>query len=371
MKWIDLIRLAARTLKGRWAALPVVGVAVAAFCLCFAGAVFTTVQQEKALPYELIVSSEGAVKLSDRIIAEISNIPDVVAVTAVLHVPVTIKTGKYAAQLTLAGMDAAYLREPFSQGSGFPDSSVMPYIVLNDAACKLFSDGETSSDKETPEIDWLSAGFSLQIGEGGLGVTSKVCGILAEEEKKSGQEPVSYISLSAAKQLLRKSGQSTDYSTAHVRVPNIGEAHSVSRAIAALGMTVTNSNEESQARWDAALKEIGYLLAMGVLGLLCSAVLLSAQRKILDFEQKGALEMLRWLGMRRRDMIGLFLLKSLMLLFSGIAAGLIVGLSLPSFLPPELAGASYFTLSIPPGVAAASAVICIAAGLVPFIKRHF
>ncbi len=369
MKWVDLIKLAAKNLKGRWAALPVAGVAAAAFCLCFAGAIFTTVQQEKTLPYELIVSSEGAVKLSDSKIAEITEIPDVVDATAVLQVPVNIKTGKYSAQLTLAGVDAAYLKEPFSQGNSFPDSSVMPYIVLNDAACRQFLDGETAPGNEPPEIDWLNAGFSLQTGADGQGIISKVCGILTKEENDDDQAPAAYISLSAAKQLLRKSGQSTDYTAAHVRVINIGQAESVSKAIAALGMTVTNSNEELQAQWDAALKEMGYLIVIGVFCLLGSSVLFSARRKVFILEQERALDMLGWLGMKQKDINRLFLLQALTLSFLGIAIGLIVSLSLPSFLTMELVETSLFTLPIPFGVVAGSVLICVAVSLFSLLDR--
>jgi hypothetical protein len=359
MKWIDLFKLAIKDLKGQWATLPVAAVAVAAFCLCYAGAIITTVQQEKALPYELIVSVESAAKLSDGIIAQIAEIPDVVAVTAVLNVPVTIKTGKYASQFTLAGVEAEYLNESFSQGGSFPEDSVMPYVVLNDSSCKLFSKGGKDSEAEAPEINWLNVNYSLQTDVESRGIASKVCGIFAVEEKEAGQHPAAYISLSVAKELLRKSGQSVDPKAAWVRVSNIGRVEGVSKAIAPLGFTVIDPNEELQARWDTKIMEMRYLLVLGVLSLLCSTALFSLRRKAFILEQKGALDMLRWLGMKQGVMNRLFLLQSLTLSFSGVLLGLVVSLSLPPFLPPELLGVSCFTLPAPFSVIIADAIICI------------
>ena len=145
MRIFDRIRLALKNLRGKWAVLPAAGVAIAAFCLCFAGAILTTVQQEKAQPYELIVSA-GDASLSDNDMAEISQIEDVTAATAVLQVPATVSVGEYVAALTLTGADADYLEDSYSQGGVFPDDSVMPYIVLNEAALKRFSESGTTDD---------------------------------------------------------------------------------------------------------------------------------------------------------------------------------------------------------------------------------
>ena len=242
MKISDLLRLAIKNLKGMWVVLPVIGFAIAAFCLCFAGAVQTAVQEEKAKAYELILSPNST-ELSDSAIIEISQIEDVTGATAVLEVPVTITAGEYTEALMLTGIDSEYLEADFSEGGFFPDDSVMPYIVLNDAASKLFTD----EGGEAYNIDTLNKDFSLQTGEEAQAVTSKVCGILSEEEEREEEEEASaaYVSLTVAKALLHKSGQGTDYISAYVRVTNIGCATSVSKEIEALGFSIANSTEET------------------------------------------------------------------------------------------------------------------------------
>ena len=120
MKIFDLARLAVRNLKGRWAVLPTIAFAVATFCLCFSGAILTTVQEEKSQPYELILSAQGSAGVTDSTIADILKIPDVKAATSILQIPVAIQTGEYTAQLTLTGMDTGFLGRRLYSGQHVP-----------------------------------------------------------------------------------------------------------------------------------------------------------------------------------------------------------------------------------------------------------
>lgn len=364
MKIFDLTRLAIRNLKGRWAVLPVIGFAVAAFCLCFSGAILTTVQEEKSHPYELVLSVQGSAGVTDSTIADILKIADVKAATSILQVPVAIQTGEYTAQLTLTGVDAGYPGGVYTQGSMFPTDSVMPYIVMNEAACKQFAKEEKDIGKETPDIDWLDASYSLSIGEESRSVTSKVCGILSDGDAEDA-EPMAYVSLPIAKELLRERNQPTTAQAAWVRVTNIGCADAVSKQLSALGLAVTNSTEELQAEWDAEMKEMVYLLVIAVFCLACASVMLAANRAITLEQKKEAFDMLRWMGMKGRNISRLFLLHALIVSVFGAIIGLVASLSLPSFLPPELKGTSSYMLSIPFLAAAVSFSGCILLAVIP------
>lgn len=491
MKTADLIRLAAKNLRGRWMFFPGIGVAVSIFCLCFAGAVWETVGREKAQPYELAVSAAGGSGLTDSAVAQITKLSHVVAATPLLSVSTTVKTGVYTARLTLTGIDPAYLQAAFSKGGVFPQNSAMPYIVLNAAACQQFSKnldtgtqagsgagkaaggvtssagmgsqtpigsntagagssagtgtvsgtgsntgaqtgawssaadagsgagttassiaaaktqagtvtgtaagtgagttagtgapssaagGETDaaaasgagsgdgSDADAPKIDWLTAGFAVQAGGNGQWIPSKVCGLTAGSAK--GQQAAAYISLSTAKSLLYKSGQSTDYAGAKVRVTDSGYADSVSRAIAALGLQVTNPNTALQAKWDGESKEMAYLTVIGAFGLLCSAVLLAVWEKSSLQGQKETWELLRWLGIRKRDAHALFLMQSVLISLAGIAVGVATAVSLPSFLPPALQGTSIYALPIPFETILVNIAVCTAAAALPCLLPY-
>jgi ABC-type lipoprotein release transport system permease subunit len=390
MRIFDLTRLAVKSMKGRWSALSFLGMAVSAFCLCFAGAIVTTVQDEKAQPYELIVSAMGSADIGESAVAELLKIPDVKAATPILQAPVTIKTGNYAAQLTLTGLDAGYFDGIFAQGGIFPAASVMPYILLNEAACKQFAevsadaksidaqvgsddqtvssntntDRNTGSNADMPKIDWLNVSFSVVIGEDGRGITSKVCGILSENDTLDAP-PAAYISLAVAKDLLRKSSQPGDAKTAWVRIANIGCAEAVSRQIDALGLDVTNANVQKQAEWDAKMKEMVYLMVVAAFCLSCAALLLAANRAIALEQQKSAFDLLRWMGMKDRTLSRMFVLYALMVALTGSVIGIAIAVSLPSFLPSEIKGTSSYTLPIPFWIAAGSLALCTLAGAIP------
>ncbi|MBC8060298.1 MAG: FtsX-like permease family protein [Clostridiaceae bacterium] len=413
MKIFDLLRIATKNLKTTWVVLPIIGIATSVFCFCFAGAVLTTVQEEESLHCEILVSTVGTKSFSDSNLAEISKLLDVKAVTPLLKVPTNIKTGKYYANMILIGVKASYITDKFAEGKIFEANSLMPYIVLNKAACKQFSDepentstdteantgdaktdsadkGNTSTDTKpntgnaktdsgskvntssqassntkAPDLKWLKASFSLQPGEDGRLFTSKICGILDGDD--DAQDPVAYISLSSAKDLLQKSGQSTDYVEARVRIKNMKCTDSVTGAIEKLGFTVTKPNVLLQAKWEAKLKEMVYLMVIGAFSLLYSVVLMASSRKIAVLQQKEAWEMLRWVGMKEKDMSRLFVIEALIISLIGIVIGLIVSTSLPAFLPSFLAPSlsqdnkepSVFTLLIPYLVLVLSSVICI------------
>lgn len=378
MRISDLTRLAFKNLKGSWVVLPAVGFAIAAFCLCFAGAILTMVQEEKAQPYEIIISAQGT-PLSDKDVADITKIADVTAASPVLQIPMSVSTGEYTAQLTLMGINNTYLKEGFSQGSTYPDNSVMPYIVLNETACKQFSTNDSSfnnedgnSDDEKPDVDWLNNSFSVQLEEGTKPITSKVCGVLSvNEETEEEQQPAAYISLSAAKGLLQQSGQNTDYTTIHVRVKNIGCTKNVSKELAKLGLMVSNSTNELQAGWDADTKEMTYLTVIGIFSLICASFLLAAWKAVSLLRQRDAWTALRCLGMTERVIRKLHVIQTVLIALFGIAAGVLIAITLPSFLSTGTEQTN-FMLQIPFVVIFFSVVACIATGIAPtlFIRRQ-
>lgn len=351
MRVSDLLKISIHNIKGKWAAMIALGMAISMFCLCFAGAVFMTVQREKSMPFELIVSTENSAGITDTMLAEISKITDVKDATPVITLPVQINMGEYSAELTLTGVNPSYLKN-----SNLPDNSVMPYIVLNEAACKLFSKGDERTYAVVPHIDWLNTKAIVIRGEGNAGVTAKVCGV---PENEKDDEPIAYISLSAAKALLKTSGQPTVYTTAYVSITNRGRAESVSGALSALQLTADNADANLQATWDGEEKEMTYLIVLGAFCLLCTAVLLSAWRRISAHEQNDASAMLQWLGMKKKDVSRIFALQSTLLSLIGMSIGALAAIVLPSFLPQELKELSVFMLPIPITIVIADAVLCL------------
>lgn len=365
MRSADLLRLALRTLRGSRTALPALLCAVAVFCGCFAGAVTQQVSDEQALPFQLIVTSANGKAISDATLEKARQLPDVLAATAILPLPATVTSGVYTAKLTLTGIDGDYLNGTFKLGGVFPGTSAMPYLVLNEAACRQFqqasdvgddalggpSDGDNSAlggptdggDSRLPNIDWLKAGFALKLGDG-RPVAAKAYGVLQSTDKE--EQPVAYLGLAQAKELLRQSDQSPAVQTVWLRVRNIGRANAVAQGLTALGLSAADDNAAQQARWDmlAALRR--YLLALAILAQLAALALLALGQRLLLAEQRSAWQNLRLMGMRLGQLRAVPLLRNMMTTCASAAAAVAVALLLPSFLPEELAQ-SLFHLAVP------------------------
>lgn len=370
MRTSELLRIAWKTLRGRWAILPAMGVAIAAFALCFAGAVLVTVQQEKSQPYELVVTAQGDVQLSDSDVLAVSELENVEAATAVIEVPVKLTAEAYTADLTLTGIDAAYIDEAYAQGGVYPVDTVMPYIVLNDAARKAFIAEDDNSISDAPAIDWLNASFTVQLGEGLRPVIAKVCGVLAADEAEEAQEPAAYISLSSAK-ALQQLGQGAGYMCIRARVTDIGSAQLASREISTLELSVSNTVVELQARWDQRMEQMTYLIVIGIFALLCTTVLLAAWRTISRFIQHDAWETMSILGMTQRMQRRIFATQAGILVLVGAAIGITTSLSLPSFLATGEAD-TIFRLQPSALAVLVSAGVCLISGIAPawlFLKE--
>jgi len=174
--------------------------------------------------------------------------------------------------------------------------------------------------------------------------------------------------LTTAKNLLQKSGQSTDYVGAKVRIKNIGVSDDVSKELEDRGFIVTNDNTKLESKWDSEVKEMTYLIVIGVFSLLCSAVLMMAWRKISVMEQREAWKMLFWMGMKEKDIHKVFVLQSLIVSSIGIFVGIIVSLSVPSFMPTDSIEKSVYTLIIPLLVSVSTSLICIVVTMLPLLK---
>lgn len=369
MRKSDLVRLAWKTLKGRWAVLPVISLAIASFCLCFAGTILVSVQHKKMQPYEIVVTGQTDKILKDSDVAVLSEIEDVTAISAIIELPVTLTTGNKSIELVLTGMNNGYINGTYTQGNAFPANTVMPYIVLNQAACTTFTNIDNSSMAENQDVNWLSTAFTVQLEEGNKPITARICGILADYEG-GGQEPAAYISLSAAKELQQLDQQKAGYNFIYVRLKNIGCADSVSKTISELGLIVNNSTDSLQIDWGADIKEMTYLLVIGSLCITFASILQTAWMKLSRHKQDDAWNALLYFGMREQELQALFIIQAVFISFLGIGAGVLTALSLPSFLSVEWGQDSTFLLPIPLTVIVVTTFICLGAGLLPFFKRH-
>jgi hypothetical protein len=361
MRFLDLCKLTGKGLN-RWALVSVLGIVLSTFCFLFAGTIWYSVYLEKEQPCELTVVAPKSTQLSDQTVSDIFKIPHVTAATGVLEVPVTLTVGKYSATLTLSGIDGNYLKNAFRFGGRFPETSAMPYIVLNDAAVKAFIDPHNPPPSDQadyePAINWMNAGVALSFGSetsaGTKPITSKVCGILSGDGKE--QAPAGYVSNSVAKELLRNQKMPAGYSSVAVRIRNIGFAEDVTKKITALGYGVTDPNTESESKWDAEETEMSYLIIVGMIGLVCFSFLIASVDRGNLNEQRDRLGMMKWIGMPLSTLKKMLLLQTAMISATGVLVGMTASYLIPSFIPAEQAATSVFAMQ-------ASLLVAIPIGL--------
>lgn len=341
MRTRDLFSLAARSIRPGFGMAHVLITAFVVVCFCFSVAIWTSVSAEKAEPCELTVTAPSYLDLTEQTVQDIDAIPDVVDAAGLVEVPATVESEKYTASLTLVGIDGDYLEVAYSVGDVFPSDSAMPWIILSEAATKSFVDltDKTKHDANyMPSIDWLNANFALTVGNSNL--SAKVSGVF------EGNTVAAYISQDMAKQLLQRQGQPSGYTSAAVRITNIGAAEAVTKAISALGYEVANGSDARQEKWDTQLREAVYILILGLAGFLCSVMVKTADSAVNRLERQRRNTALRWEGAADRLIRMLGFVRYCYLNVAGILLGILLHYAVAAFIPMELRESSNFALTI-------------------------
>jgi hypothetical protein len=344
MRILDLLRLSIKTVRAKFAVLYVSLVILGVCGIYFACAVMHTVLIEKTEPCELEITSTEYKALSDETIWELMEIPDVLAATNRIELPVKLMVGEYEADLTLVGVDATYLNVQYNMGGVFPENSMMPWIVLNEETLKTFRDPTDTTRRASsyvPPVNWLEDDYVLSLGENLL--VSKVSGIYESGDVSD----AGYLDIETAKSILQEQGQTGEYSSAVVRIRNIGTAREVTQEVEALGYAVTNPNTELQTRWDRLQKEALYLALLGLAILLVA----SRQQKMEYLRQERRRESqflaLRWMGMTEKQIRDMRLIQNGFLCIIGVSLGMGTSYVIPRFFTIAQKTESVFLLELP------------------------
>ena len=315
---------------------------------------YLAVADQKALPCRLVASVS---QMDAALLMQVEKIEGVTGVTEVLEVPGTFQVGKEArAEFTLYGLSPDFLEERFTKGGAFPESSVMPYVVLNGAAAASATDAEGRSLGKDQQPDWFQENVEILAGEKAVRV--KICGQMQGEE---GETPAGYISLSAAKDLLRESGVQPESQTLWIRLENMGRMESVQKELERQGIFAANADETAGIAWEQQEKESAAYLAAGMLALLSGSVLLGRQLALEPLQHAGEWKLLRTLGCSGKQIAGIGRWRAALASAAALALALAGLLCVPLFLGPEAAD-SLFALTL----RGETAGICLLAMLLCF-----
>lgn len=334
MKANGLWKLAVRTWR-RMGILYLAVVIIGAFSMTAAFNALFTLQEEKSEPSQLTVTAEN---ITDEALVEIEKIDGVLDVTGVIDVTATLKIGEWKSELMIQGVRPEWIKGTYVEGTAITEQTSMPYIVLNEAAMHSFTDENGKKMNEDDTFNWEETA-SL---DGEKPLPAKVCGIIQDDS----EEPKAYMSLSQAKNTLLHMGSIPAYSSALVQTRDMGSEEQVLDQLASLGLMGTPTNPEQQEEWKRKEMELTYLLVMGLLSLLCSSALAGKNIALDRSIHKAEYEQLGYMGLEKRQISGICLRRHIFCTAVGSALGIIISLSVPSFLLEELRESSIFASKI-------------------------
>lgn len=96
---------------------------------------FQQIQTEKNTPYELTAATDS----NNIDLNTLMQIEGVERISPVLNLNASLSLEEYKLDCKIRAVYSSFLSLKFSQGTMYPDSSNMPYLVLNKAAAKSFS----------------------------------------------------------------------------------------------------------------------------------------------------------------------------------------------------------------------------------------
>lgn len=303
-----------------------VGISAGSYCWCVGGGLAASVQEQYSQTYE-IVALPGSSVITGEIVTKVQETEWVAAASATKDLPAVVQTGDHSAEMILEGIDAGYLQEEVTEGSVFPDNTVMPYVVLNKAGWALLQEKDENGEM-VQGADWSKSGISILAEPESDPVTAKLCGILDDGKK----EPMAYISISSAKML---SGDSS-YTGCVARVRETRYAKDVSEKVSVLGLDVQNTAPAEQSDWDEKNKEAVYLFLLGSAVLFYSMFLYLNIEHPMNAKNRKQYEMFRSIGFCASDLIHFYCIKSLFLICTGFAFGLAFYALIPQLISPEV-----------------------------------
>lgn len=249
---------------------------------------FQQIQTEKNTPYELTATTDN----NNIDLNTLMQIEGVERISPVLNLNASLSLEEYKLDCEIRAVYSSFLSLTFSQGTMYPDSSNMPYLILNKAAAKTFSH-ENQTVTVSPED-------TVMLNANGTERKAIICGIFDD----GSENPTIYMSYDVAQKEYGTSGQ-TELA---FLLNNMGSAENVVSAL---------QRKNIHARFDPNLTLAWELLqtqcwqtVMLSIGLLACAAALIREKRIAEIAKtRTEKEMLLLAGMTADAVDHIFLLR--------------------------------------------------------------
>ena len=218
---------------------------------------FQQIQAEKNTPYELTATTEnGSIDLNT-----LMQIEGVERISPVVNLNATLLLNEYKLDCEIRAVYSSFLSLKFTQGTMYPDSSNMPYLILNEPAAKAFSH-EYQTITVTPED-------TVMMNANGAERKAIICGIFDD----GSETPAAYMSYDVA----QKEYGSNDQTKLLFLLSNMGSAEDVVTALQRQNIYASFDPNLTLA-WELLQKQCWQTALLSVALLACAAALIKEKR---------------------------------------------------------------------------------------------
>ena len=237
---------------------------------------FQQIQAEKNTPYELTATTDN----SNIDLNTLMQIEGVERISPVVNLNATLSLNEYKLDCEIRAVYSSFLSLKFTQGTMYPDSSNMPYLILNKAAAKAFTH-EYQAIAVTPED-------TVMMNANGTERKAIICGIFDD----GSETPTVYMSYDVAQKEYATSGQTELL----FLLSNMGSAEDVVTALQRQNI-YANFDPGITLAWELLQKQCWQtaLLSIGLLA--CAAVLFRERRSAETHTRHSEIAMLNLTGM--------------------------------------------------------------------------
>ena len=320
MRMRESVRLAWKTMPGIGKLWPVLGIFAGVVILTIGGRIYFEIREEKQQPCEINASALAGIS-SERL-KEVNALEGVLAGSRIWSGEGKLLFGDYQASVTFVGVEASYPEGEWLSGEIYPESTAMPYLVLNEAAVKAFTNEKKQNLQEAGEVDWDSQSLIL---EGESKTVLRICGTLKDEK----EEAIAYLSQEQMKEILLRFGEESAADTLWIRLVDAGVKETVIRRLEALGLAVIDNESSRESDWDLRTERQSFYLGVGIFVIVWSGVVIFFQERSRRQEMAGVYSVLFQIGISESSMRSIGQMRWTLVYGIGILMGGIVGNLLP------------------------------------------
>lgn len=237
---------------------------------------FQQIQTEKNTPYELTATTDN----SNIDLNTLMQIEGVERISPVVNLNATLSLNEYKLDCEIRAVYSSFLSLKFTQGTMYPDSSNMPYLILNKAAAKAFT-YEYQTVTVTPED-------TVMMKANGAERKAIICGIFDDRS----ETPAVYMSYDVAQKEYGTSGQTELV----FLLNNMGSAEDVVSALQRKNI-YANFDPNLTLAWELLQKQCWQTVMLSLSLLACAVALIREKRSAEIAKSQSETAMLLLCGM--------------------------------------------------------------------------